>query len=148
MSLDEINSRLMGSGKPTISWKDAPIGTVVKGKILDGHESQQTDFHTREPLVWKDGQPRMQIVLTLATDMRDPAVDGDDGERQLFVKGQMQKAVGEAVRKAGVTGLAAGGTLAVQFSGLGEATGAGLNPPKVFVAQYAPPAINAGADLL
>src|SRR5690606_2848911 len=70
----------------------------------------------------------------------DPEVADDNGERALYIKGNLLKAVREAVRKAGAKGLDVGGTLTVTYSGDGEVSKRGINPPKLYTAVYAPPA--------
>jgi len=149
MSLDVANRQLMGSGKPSISWANAEVGTTVKGTILDADVTQQTDFKSREPKTWPDGQPMMQVVITLQTELRDPSVIDDDGQRRLFVDGKrITEAVRDACRAANVKGLDVGGTLAVKFTGLGEAPGPGLSAPKLFRAEYKPAPTAVGESLV
>ncbi len=54
----------------------------------------------------------------------------------------LTRAIADAVRRGtGLAGLpAVGGQIAVKFDSLGQASAAGLNPPKHYVAQYKPPA--------
>lgn len=137
MTSTDPNTLLMSGGVPSAKFAD--VGAVTKGRVVDLDSSQQTDFQTREPKFYDDGNPMMQVVVTLATDVRDPDIDDDDGTRRLYVRGQMVKAVREAVRKAGADGLAVGGTLGVQYTGDGQPSARGLNPPKLYAAQYAPP---------
>jgi hypothetical protein len=155
MSYDDANDFLMGGGgAPTFSWKGKPIGTVCKGTILDMEVSQQTDMDTGDPLVWDDGKPRMQLVVTLQTDLRNgegmsaPAMERlsdpseDDGIRRLFVKAQMQKAVRDAVRASSQSQMRIGGVLAVQYAQDGVKKKASYDAPKEYVAQYAPPSVD------
>jgi hypothetical protein len=61
-------------------------------------------------------------------------LDGD------VVPNGITRAVADAVRAAGRTGLPeVGGTLAVRYDSDGQASKAGMNPPKIYRAQYAPP---------
>lgn len=136
--MTDANSLLMGTGVPGA--KFPTIGTVVKGRITAVDSGQQVDFKTKAPLFYDDGKPRMQIVVTLATDIRDPEIPNDDGVRKLYVKGQMQKAIRDAVVAAGAEGLEIGGTIAVQFTAEKPSETRGFNPSKVYVAQYARPA--------
>lgn len=141
MSTD-VDQFLLGSGAK--SAKFPTVGTVVKGKIVEQPVlRQQTDFTTGELLTWDDGSPRMQLVVKLATDERDPGETDDDGTRALYVKGEMRKAIADALKKAGKTGLAVGGTLAVKYTGDGPKPAKGF-APKLYAAQYEPPA--AGED--
>lgn len=129
---------LGGGGVP--SGKFSTPGDVVGGAIaIEPEQRQQTDYKTGEGLTWKDGSPRMQLVVTVQTDLRDPEVEDDDGKRRLFVKGEMRKAVQKAVIAAGARGLDVGGELHVTYTGDGEKKG-NLDPPKLYSATYAKPA--------
>lgn len=143
-----VDDFLLGGGAPTATFKDAPIGRTYKGTIVASEVTQQTKMGTGEPLTWDDGKPRMQAVVTIQTDERDPANPEDDGQRRLFVKGDMQRAVREAVKASGAKSFEIGGTLAVQYVGDGQAK-SGLNAPKLYRAEYAPPSPTAATnDLL
>ena len=133
------NQWLMGGGVQ--SFKFANPGDKVSGFITHMSMLQQTDFKTQKPLFWDNGDPKMQMAVTLTTTLAES--DDDDGNRRIFVKGQMQKAIQEAVKKAGARGLAEGGELAVQYTGDGEAE-RGMNPPKLYRARYAPPVMQVG----
>ena len=112
------------------------IGTVVGGTITRiGDQVQQTEFKTGKPLFWDDGKPRMQLPITVQTELRDPTDPTDTGERTLWVKGRMKKAIAAALKAAG-SKLNLGGLLTVTFVGE-EDTGAG-SPAKVYTATYAP----------
>jgi len=68
----------------------APIGTSFTGLIVgDLRTMQITDFETKQPKVYGDGRPAMQIVLDLQTNDRDQDDPTDDGVRSLYVKNQM-----------------------------------------------------------
>jgi hypothetical protein len=135
MSTTDVNDFLLGGGVPSAKFPE--VGTVVKGTVVKAETSQQTDFTTGEPKTYSDGNPMLQVVVTLQTDERDPEVDNDDGLRKVYVKGQMRKAVGDAVRASG-SKLEPGGILAVQFVSEEEPEKRGLNPKKVYRAQYQP----------
>ena len=148
MSIDP-NAILMGGG--VTSAKFETIGTAITGVIDDLAASQQTDFTTGEPKTWPNGDPMMQVVVTLATDQRDPDVTDDDGLRKVYVKGKsLTAAVRDAVRRAGAKGLEKGGTLTVTYVGDGVAERRGINPPKLYSAAYekpGPAAANAALGL-
>lgn len=142
MSIDSSVSGLLEGGAP--SFKFDGIGKTIKGKIVSATAAQQTDFDSGELLFWDDGKPRMQLVITLQTDERDADIDGDDGQRRIFAKGAMLSAIRKAL--AGQQ-MAEDGTLAVKYTGDGEAKRKGLHPPKLFAAEYQapkPPAVDAG----
>lgn len=138
MSVD-ANELLLSSGVRSASF--SKIGDSVSGVILAKPEvQQQRDFTTGEPKVYSDGNPRLQIRVVLSTEQRDPEDPDDNGERAVYIKGAMQKAVAAAVRKAGATGLQVGGKLAIKYTGDGVPAQRGLNPPKLFAARYEAPA--------
>lgn len=143
---DAVNDFLMGGGGAPSAKFDV-LGRTYKGTIVESEVRQQTEVGTNEPLFWKDGNPKMQAVVTLQTDERDPSIEDDDGRRKLYIKGQMQQAVRDAVREAGESEFRKGGMLAVKYHANGEASQRGFTPPKLYVAQYRPPATDAN-DLL
>lgn len=138
----EANAFLMGGG----GGRSATFENVddrVWGVIMAADVRQQTKFQTNEPMVWNDGRPRMQLVVTLLTELRDD--DEDDGLRKLYVRGQMQQAVQKAVIKAGAPGIAEGGRLLVQFVGVDEPKQKGMNGAKRYFAKYEPPVVSVAA---
>lgn len=145
MSIDAANEFLMAGGAKSAKFE--VIGTTVTGTIASEPEvMQQTDFRTGEPKFWNDGKPRLQMRIILATSERDPSTPDDDGNRAIYVKGQMQKAVRDAIRQAGAPGIAVGGTLAITYTGDGVADGG--YPPKIYSAAYTPPAAAAANAFL
>jgi hypothetical protein len=138
---------LMGGG--TRSAKFEKVGDSVKGEITSVETKQQTDLDGA-PKTWDNGDPMWQVVVTLATAERDADDPDDDGKRAVYLKGSNKyastsKAVADAVRAAGASKLEVGGTLALQYTGDGEATKRGFSPPKLYAAAYKAPV--AGVDL-
>jgi len=135
-----VNDFLLGGG--AASAKFAQLGDTVTGTItVTPQLRQQTDYKTRKPMFWDDGQPKMQVVVTLQTDQR--AAADDDGTRSVYIKGDMQRATREALRASGAKGLEVGGTLTVVFVGEEPTSG---DPKKLYQATYLPPsnaAVNA-----
>jgi hypothetical protein len=131
------------------SAKFAYPGDTITGRItVVPQVQQQKDFTTGESKFWPDGKPMVQLQVTLATDQRDPDLADDDGTRSVYVKGKMQMAVGEAVRKSGAKYLEPGGLLTITYTGDGEQKQRGMNPPKLYSAVYAPPTVQAAAAFL
>lgn len=123
---------LLAGGAPAA--KFPTVGTTVKGKVINAEVTQQTDYATGEVKTWDDGSPRLQIVITVQTDERDPDIPNDEGERRIFVKGQMLQALRSALRAVGARDITPGDTIAVQYTGDGEAK-RGMNPPKLYAVQ-------------
>lgn len=119
--------------------KNTPVGTTVMGIITDAVKRQKTDPKDGSPKTFSDGNPQMQVVITIKTTLRDPADPDDEGLRRLYASGSMQKAIGQAIQKAKAEGLEQGGVIAVKFTGLGVASGPAMNPPKLYSATYQPP---------
>lgn len=128
-NIDVDNLLSPSSGAPALKFPD--IGTTWKGTVVDKAARQQTDFTTGDPKVWPNGDPMMEVIITLTLD------DGDEG--RLFVRGQMLAAVRQAVAAAGATTIDVGGRLAVKFEKEEPNKNPRFNAVKIYVAQYEPP---------
>lgn len=132
-------SFLSGGGAPAAKFRK--IGDTVTGVITsEPRLEQQRDFETGNPLVWSDGNPRMQLVVEVQTDEVDASIPDDDGRRRFFIKGAMKSAVAQAVKASGRKQLDVGGRLSISYSHDGEASRPGLNPPRQYKASYTAPA--------
>ncbi|MFD6531550.1 hypothetical protein [Streptomyces sp. NPDC060184] len=130
------NDFLMGGGGAPSAAFPTP-GTIVGGTITETPVvQQQRDLKDGSPKFWSDGNPMMQMVVTVQTEQRDPGNPDDDGKRRLFVKGQMKNAIADAVRAAGAPGLQVGGVLEVAYTHDGQVTQRGFNAPKQYSARY------------
>lgn len=133
----------------TPSAKFDSVGVTVAGTITRvGEPMQQRDFTTQKPKTWDDGRPMMQLPVDIKTDLRDPEISHDDGTRAIYIKGELQKAIRQAVRTAGAPGLRVGGHLTVTYTGDGVASQRGMNPPKLYSAVYTAPTAAAGDQFL
>ncbi len=141
---------LMGGGGRMFSWAikqptghyaTVPYGTFVSG-VLESEPSvaQQTDINTGALLTWPDGKPKLQLIFTLQTQLREDP--DDDGKRTLWVKqsSNLQAAIRDAVSKTGAQSAEAGGLLTATLVGERPASKGGQNPIKVFEVQYQRPA--------
>jgi hypothetical protein len=137
MAMSDDGMDLLLGGAPAAKFPE--VGTVVKGRVIGQKMQQSRDMATGELKTWDNGAPVYEIVFTLATDERDASIENDDGTRRLFARGQMLRAIGDALRKARWSAPLAGGTLAVKYVRDGEATRRGFSPPKIFAAIYTPP---------
>lgn len=136
---NSANEMLMGGGIPAAKFDQ--VGVTLSGTIATPPEvQQQRDFTTGELLTWDDGNPRQQIKVILDTEQRDPADPYDDGQRALYIKSGLMKAVRTAIRAAGAKGMEVGGKLTVRYTGDGEPPKRGMNPPKQYTAVYEAPA--------
>lgn len=131
---------LMGGGRRSASFAgSAPI--TVSGVITaEPKTTQQRDITSGEPKFWKDTEdPMMQLEVPLQTDQRED--DEDDGIRTLFVFGNKQKALRDAVKAAGAKKLEVGGKVTMTYYADDETkqVGKGMNKPKLYRATYEAP---------
>lgn len=137
-------------GVPAAKFPDGLFGTIIGGVITsEPRMQQQRDYTTGDPITYQDGNPAMQMVIVVQTDQHDPAIEGDDGQRALYVKGQMRQAVGEALRKAGARKPERGGRLLVKYLEDKPTTlknGKPGNAQKIYAAKYEPPAAQAAGQ--
>lgn len=138
------------------------IGHSYTGTIIQiGQARVQTDPKDNSPKTFADGTPRYQVPITLATDARgkfdeegNPEdVPDDDGVRTLWVKADMQRAIRDAVLKAGkeIGNLnlrpEVGGLLTVT-RGKNFPKKPGMKPQHSFTAEYVPAEQNKSAAAL
>lgn len=146
--MSDVSNFLAPSGIPAC--KFPATGATVTGKIVAPAEvQQQTEIGTGKPLFFDDGKPRMQLVITIQTDQRDPEITDDDGKRRVFVTGTKASEGGGmlgAFKRAGITDVQVGGTLTVTYTHDGARTSPAYSPPKQYEVTYAPP--NAAAGFL
>lgn len=100
INYDELDQAFQGSGRSIFS-KDTPPGTTITGTITDAAMKQVTKFGSTEPDYFQSGDPKMQVILTLKTDLHDD-VD-DDGTRAAYIKlwGSQKAALAKAIETAG-----------------------------------------------
>lgn len=127
-------------GGAAISWDDRKgyvKGTPRGGKVIDKKITNQTKMGTNEVIPWPDGSPRKQMELTLQTAERaDPQ---DDGQRRLFIKGDLPRATREAMKPYGKHDIEIGAWFYAAWVDEKPSKQAGYNPQKIFNAVYAPP---------
>jgi hypothetical protein len=131
---------LMGGGHKAAQFPDQEFGTVVGGEIVDKPTTtQQRDFDTGQLKFYPDGNPAWQIVVPVQA---QPADGEDDGVRAFYLKGQMKKAVQEAVRRGGASRLEVGGVLHIRYVRDEPNSRGRGKPKKIYEARYVPPAGN------
>ncbi len=144
---NDINDLLAGGAG---AFKFETIGDTCKGRIVSAQVKQQTDLDSGEPKTFKNGDPMNQLVVTIEQDDGTEAAVYLKGGRYEVAEGSGQSGL-DAIRAA-LNGeqLTEGGTIAVQFSGLGKKKNAGYSAPKLYTAQYKAPvaSISVGADLI
>jgi len=155
MSLDEVNDFLMGQGAKSFPFDK--VGDQVTGEIVDASKQQQTNMEDGKPAFWDDGNPKMMVVVTLQTDLKDD--EDDDGKRTVYLRGgnpqvaegkgtSSLKAVQEAIKKSGSKkGIEMGATLSLGWTGNAVKKG-GLNPAKLYSAAFKPAELNVDIEEL
>jgi hypothetical protein len=149
-TVDEFFAR-SGGGAPSFYF-DQP-GAQVVGTIADMQVRQQTQIGTNAPLFFDDGTPRMQLEVTLQTqlsgwqgvkpdkipthnvngqDVPKPPSE-DDGKRRIYVRYKLKDALDKALAAAGKKAPAIGDQLAVRWSA-SETNPMGGNPIKLYEA--------------
>lgn len=114
--LDLINNDLMNTPVPNAFGKDAQPGDTLSGVLVDV-ERRHRHNNAGQPLFWVDrkpspvenDQPVMDNVLIWQTEAEEGP--DDDGRRYLRLDRDVKKALGEAIRAAGVNGVALGGVI-------------------------------------
>ena len=135
--------------RPSHSCKFKTPGETHTGVITEISDRMPvTKYGTTDPDYWPDGSPKQQVVITLATDERDPEDPNDSGERSLWVTesrkaGTILAAVIQATRQANAK-LEIGGTLSVSFTGHDPNSKNPAQPRKLYAATYQPPAAGGG----
>ena len=119
-----------------IKWDDLGQGAVVTGTVEDVTIRQAKKYQFDELDTWDDGSPKMQALILLATDQRDPTEADDDGMRTIVVNlwsGQ-KRALADACRKADVGEPRPGD----RFSAVWTAGAGGARDPRQFAYQIQP----------
>lgn len=111
-------------------------GTSISGIIENVTANQIRDFKSRQPKFFDDGQPQMQVLVTINTGVTDPMVEDDDGRRTVYIKGfgLQRHAWLQALHNAGLrkaTEVRPGDRFTATFTGFGEVK-PGMNAPKLF----------------
>lgn len=126
-------------GAPSLSFDAAKgyvKGTFRGGQVLSKTISDQTDMATKKVRTWADGSPRKQMVLLLQTGERaDPQ---DNGQRQLFIKGDLPRACREAFQATGASDIEIGSWVYAAWIDE-KPSQAGGHPTKVYKVAYARP---------
>lgn len=139
---ENYDSLLGGESIPSCSFRGEPP-IKWSGKVLEATKKQATEYDPvnpggGKPRFWPDGNPIMEVWVTLQTDVRDPSRQDDDGRRVMVLDSRnKQNAVRDAVKASG-SPFQQGGWLDMEFYGRDPQ---GKNPdnlPKLYRAQWKP----------
>lgn len=146
-NLPDANDLLSGTSIPSLSFKDAKVGDGYEGTITGLRTVQVRNYETNEPEFWDDGKPKLQIEVTIATDMATGDPD-DDGSRRVFLFGQKLRAAQDEMRKKGMKKLEMGSHFKISLSGTKPAQNKRYNDVKLYSIELTPATSDAGADAL
>lgn len=120
-----------GESRPSVSFKDTPVGTSYTLKVDKAPEMVQArDYESGEPAFWNDGNPKMTVV----TGVIDVAT-GEEKSLWAAKPSALYRALGDAQRAAGSL-ISVGDTLVVTFSGeKPNEKNPRLNPQKLYTVQ-------------
>lgn len=148
MALNESYGFLSGNKVPYWPTKASTFGDSINGTICEEPTVSQQTEPNGALKTWPDGNPMMQMVVTIKTGIRDPQIEEDDGRRTLYVKGQMQAALRDAVTAVGRKGIDVGGEITMVYTHDKEPASRGLSPARQFSCVYKPPTQAATAAFL
>lgn len=131
-------AQVMAGGTPSFFQREDPIGTSVTGIVESIEAQQQRDMDTQEPKYFDNGQPMMQVVIHIATTLRDATIPGDDGVRAVYVKGKNLATLRQASRMVGRDFPHVGDGFTATYTANGEAKKRGWNPPKLYSYEIVP----------
>lgn len=119
--------------KPSISFKDKPVGTSYTGTVTKAPELVQArDYESGQPAFWPDGNPKQTVVTTLE-------VNGEELNLWAAKPSALFRAIADAQKAAGAQ-IAIGGTITVTFTGeKPNEKNPRLNPQKLYTVQYVAP---------
>jgi hypothetical protein len=136
-ALDDINDRLMSAGGSRFHKWGEEIGAAIEGTVVSAEYRQATKFGTTEPDTYPDGNPKMDLHLTIATAARSDDED-DDGTRIVALSYRLQKQLSKLLKDQGVR-LQVGGVFAMKWtSGRGTSSS-----PREFAMAYKAPTVEA-----
>lgn len=131
-------AQVMAGGTPSFFQREDPIGTTVTGTVESIEAQQQRDMDTQEPKFFDNGQPMMQVVIHIATTLRDASIPGDDGVRAVYVKGKNLSTLRQASHMVGRDFPHVGDGFTATYTANGEAKKRGWNPPKLYSYEIVP----------
>lgn len=149
MTMTQDPDDFLAGGAKVPSAKFVTVGDHVVGTVVDRTVSQCRTYESKELEFWPDGNPKLQLVVTLQTEERDPSIENDDGQRRIYAPkpSTMFQAIVDVTHTKGLK-LLPGGRLAVKYTGTKPHDNPRLNDIKLYAAAYEPPAQTQADDLL
>ena len=112
--MSELAAALSG-GTRFVKWNE--VGDQYSGRVIRAEVRQATKFQSDQPDTWDDGTAKNQVVIAIATTLKED--DDDTGERAVVVNlwGKQKAALAKACKDAGVKEPLPGMTLTAQWTG-------------------------------
>ena len=132
VDVPDLTQLINGQGGKAFFNADSQPGATITGTVEAVKAKQSIDFQTKQPAFSKGGKPKFEIVVTLATNLREDP--DDDGRRNIYIKcwGTQADALRDACRKAGVPAPQEGDKFTATFTGMGQPFAPGMSAPKVY----------------
>lgn len=122
---------------PSAFSKTDEIGTTVAGLVVAQELKPVLDPKTKKQKTDRNGDPVLQMEVVILTAWKENP--DDDGQRMLYVRGNLRKAIKTAIGAAGDDDLRNGARLTVTYTGQGKAFSDKYPAPKLYRAKYEPP---------
>lgn len=137
------------SGTPWWGGEGCGIGDSIEGLIVRAGREQMRDFDTGALMEWDNGEPRLESVVVIASDLRRDDIVDDTGERALHLRGGKPEiakgsgSIGEtalknAMRESGLR-VEPGMYCKAEITGMAKPTGRGRNPSKLWTITLSKP---------
>lgn len=112
--MSDLAAALAG-GTRFAKWSEQ--GDQYSGRVIRAEVRQATKFQSDQPDTWDDGTAKNQVVIAIATTLKED--DDDQGERAVVVNlwGKQKAALSKACKDAGVKEPLPGMTLTAQWTG-------------------------------
>lgn len=132
VDVPDLTQLINGQGGKAFFNADSQPGATITGTVEAVKAKQSIDFQTKQPAFSKSGKPKFEIVVTLATSLREDP--DDDGRRNIYIKcwGTQADALRDACRKAGVSAPQEGDKFTATFTGMGQPFAPGMSAPKLY----------------
>lgn len=117
---------------PSFFTKDSKIGDTITGAVVGVQTRQARDIQTRQPRVWENGDPVLQVVVSIQTDEKTD--ENDDGVRAVFIKfwGAQRQALLDALKDANLSDVPLGSTFTASFVGTEKSNNRAFSDTKLF----------------
>lgn len=132
-----IKDALASSGAKTAKFEN--VGDFVEGNVISAEVKRSTDMDGNVR-TFPDGSEQTNLVFVLQTNIIDPSIENDNGERSVWLKnwGDDKRAVIQAVKNANDDDVHPGSYLKVTFTSTVPPKNPRHQPRKVYAVEYRP----------